>query len=68
MDQEHEPLGVRPSLPKRTTRCETFPLHEWHKVEKEDIASKVLLKIEHGKELKKGMIGESIEPSATLNT
>jgi hypothetical protein len=30
-----------------------FPYHEWHKIEKEDIVSKVGLKIEYGKELKK---------------
>jgi hypothetical protein len=31
-----------------------FPYHGWHKIEKEDIVSKVGLKIEYGKELKKG--------------
>ena len=31
-----------------------FPYHEWHKIEKEDIVSKVGLRIEYGKELKKG--------------
>jgi hypothetical protein len=30
-----------------------FPYHSWHKIEKEDVVSKVGLKIEYGKELEK---------------
>jgi hypothetical protein len=52
MDKVNEALGVCPSLQKRLSRCRSLSLSQLVQNRKEDIVSKVGLKIEYGIELK----------------